>query len=57
MTISLSLLTAPPDATKVANLVYGGMRAAVPRLPWYRSVEFQGACVLAAALALNFIFW
>jgi SSS family solute:Na+ symporter len=57
VTISLSLLTAPPDATKVANLVYGSMRAAGPRVPWYRSVEFLGACVLAAALALNFIFW
>ncbi|MBZ5583503.1 MAG: sodium:solute symporter family protein [Acidobacteriia bacterium] len=57
VTITLSLLTPAPDAKRVASLVYGGLRDAGPRLRWYRSVEFQGACVLAAFVALDILFW
>jgi SSS family solute:Na+ symporter len=58
VTIALSLLTAAPDSRRLAGLVYGDMRAAAgPALPWYRTVEFQGGCVLVAALALNVLFW
>jgi SSS family solute:Na+ symporter len=57
VTITLSLATPAPDAKRTGGLVYGGLRDAGPRLAWYRSVEFQGACVLAGVLALNILFW
>ena len=57
VTISLSLMTAPPTKESLEGLVY--RRAAIKRepQPWYRRVGFQGALILAAALILNFLFW
>lgn len=57
VTVTLSLLTPPPPKEKLIGLVYGDASYESAPQPWYRGVGFQGACVLAATAALNFLFW
>jgi SSS family solute:Na+ symporter len=55
ITVIVSLLT-PPPTEKLDGLVYSGA-AAAENTQWHRSVAFQGACILAATVALNVVFW
>jgi len=58
VTVTLSLLTPPPREATLRGLVYSGNPAGISEArPWYRTVVFQAACVLAATIALNVIFW
>ena len=58
VTISLSLLTAPPPDEKLGTLVYGKQtKLDACSNHWYSSVEFQGACILTVTLLLNIYFW
>jgi SSS family solute:Na+ symporter len=55
VTITLSLATPPPTRKQLEGLVHTGYVA--EDKPWYQRVGFLGACVLAAAVILNIIFW
>ncbi|GAC1451928.1 MAG: sodium:solute symporter family protein [Steroidobacteraceae bacterium] len=58
VTLAVSLLTRPRPAQELVGLVY----SLTPRQPetdrhWYERPAILGACVLAATLLLNLLFW
>lgn len=58
VTIAVSLITKARPEAELSGLVYSlTERPKDDRLPWYKRPAVLGVIVLAAALALNIIFW
>lgn len=58
VTIAVSLITKARPVAELSGLVYSlTERPKDDRLPWYKRPAVLGVIVLAAALALNIIFW
>jgi SSS family solute:Na+ symporter len=58
VTVALSLVTEPPSQKNLDVLVYKRTSAMKSNSgPWFKSVAFQGVCILVAALILNILFW
>jgi hypothetical protein len=56
VTISLSLLTAPPPRENLAGLVYEGASHPSGGLAWYARPGLQGLAILLCLAILNVIF-